>query len=242
LPDLTALPGPLLAVLAAVVYTAGMAVAWKITHYDYEAEAARLIRSIIPVLVVLVALMLLTIRLTGLDVFGAPVWNWKVLVGFAPPVIAVAGLIVAVARRKDADWRLVAGVLLGTLLVGIGEEAAYRGIAFNGLAEHFSVPLAVLLSSVLFGLLHSVNVLAGLSRAAVVRQIVTTTLLGALIAWVYVFSGRNLVLVMAWHFLYDFSLIAAPPVSGKPNRIAVVGALAGLAALVVLSVAGVLAY
>jgi hypothetical protein len=71
---------------------------------------------------------------------------------------------------------------------------------------------------------------------------VMSTLIGALIAWVYVFSGRNLVLVMAWHFLYDFAQIAAPPISGKPNRIAAAGALAGLAALVVLSVAGVLAY
>ena len=163
--------------------------------------------------------------------------------GWFRPLVALAGVGDAVIHRQAAvDWRLIASLVLGTMLVGIGEEAAFRGLAFNGLAEQFSVPIAVVLSSVLFGFLHSVNVLAGVKPAAAAVQVAYTAILGMLIAWLYVLSGRNLVLVMVWHFVWDFAQMSTPVISGKPNRFALIGALAAVVALVVLSVVGFTTY
>ena len=136
-----AISGPLLAVLAAVIYTSGMAIAWRITTFDYQTQTAQLVRAITPVLVILVALMLGLIWWSGLDVMGEPTFNWWVAIGLIPPLIALAGVGDAVMHRQaTVDWRLIASLVLGTMLVGIGEEAAFRGLAFNGLAEQFSVP------------------------------------------------------------------------------------------------------
>ena len=71
---------------------------------------------------------------------------------------------------------------------------------------------------------------------------VYTAVLGMLIAWLYVLSGRNLVLVMVWHFVWDFSQMSTPVISGRPNRFALIGALAAVVALVVLSVVGFTTY
>ena len=67
-----------------------------------------------------------------------------------------------------------------------------------------------------------------------------TAIPGRLLAWAYVSGGRDLALVVAWHFVFDCAQIAAP-ISGGPNRLAGVAALTGLAALIVLGISGVIA-
>ena len=46
-----------------------------------------------------------------------------------------------------------------------------------------------------------------------------TAIPGPLLAWVSVSGGRDLALVVAWHFIFECAQIAAP-ISGGPNRLA----------------------
>jgi len=236
--------GVALAVAASVIYTAGMAIAWRRSSYSYSDETAKLVRSIIPVLAVLSALAVAAYLVAGT---GAPLqatYSWWALLGLAPATIMVAGLMIAFRSRGDleVDWPLFWGSFGGALLVGIGEEVTFRGLALGGLSQQFAIPAAVALSCVLFGLLHSVNFLAGQSAGATAAQVLVTAVLGLIFAWTYVLSGGNLVLVIVLHCLYDFSLFAAPVVWGKSNPLAVWAGACGVAVAVALTVVGLQLY
>ena len=199
-----------LAILAAVVYTALMTVNWLVTPYDYTTETAALVRASIPLLVVMVLVMLLLVRLTGVRVQGrggrldAIAWIGTILIllGSLQLVVSLLG------GTAGVDWPLVGAVLVGCLLIGFGEELAYRGLALGGLGQVVSVPVAVVLSALLFSALHSINVLAGQSVGQTGFQLFYTFFMGLALGWIYIGSGRNLVLVALLHGLWDFQGIA----------------------------------
>ena len=166
----------------------------------------------------------------------------RALVGVVPSAVLVAGLALAARSRGDVDRRLLAAVFVGAVLVGIGEEVTFSGLVLGGLAQQFSLPVAVIGSSILFGLMHSVNVLAGAPVKAMVAQVVLAAILGTVLGWTYLLSGGSLVLLAAIHCLHDFSLFAAPLLSGKPNQLAATGVLLGLLAAAVLMIVGVGAF
>lgn len=206
--------GPLrgwaLALVAAAIYTAGMAVTWVLTDYSYIDEIAQLVRQCIPYLAILVVLMLLLIRFTRTRVQGTG-WPWHPVawVGSILMAIGISQVVLTplVGGTSGTDFGLLAAVFVGTMLVGLGEEAAYRGLVLNGLGQVVRTPVAVLVSSVLFGLLHSVNVLADVPVASMVVQVILTTFVGLALGWIYIFSNRNLVLVAVLHGLWDFAVI-----------------------------------
>lgn len=221
--------GPVLALIASLVYTAGMAAIWVFNEESYATDTARLLRASIPGLVLLNLLMFALARWRRVSLNGDRRFRtrllWIPLIGMAVFVLALVSQIVT---HVDAiDWGLLAAVALGTLLVGFGEETAFRGIALTGLAERFPVWAAVVLSSVLFGLLHAVNGLADAQN--VPYQVVQTAFVGLVFGWIYVLSGRNLVLVATLHFLWDFVLIGQQAVDadllGLPASLASIGAL-----------------
>lgn len=80
-----------------------------------------------------------------------------------------------------------------SLAAGVGEEVAYRGYALGVLVPVIGAPVAVAVTSVVFGLMHLYQ-----GRLGVVR----TTLMGAMMAWGFLASG-SLLPVMAAHVLID---------------------------------------
>lgn len=146
----------------------------------------------------------------------------------------VFGALLVLGDGTNATTVLI--VLATTLLVGIGEETAFRGLVLNSLASRMPVVGAVGLSGALFGLLHAVNVIIAPVESTLV-QIVVTTMLGITLGFVYVASGGNLVLVIVSHWLYDFSLIA--PV--QPNPFAIAGPLLVVSFVIALAV-GIVKY
>ena len=88
------------------------------------------------------------------------------------------------------------GLLVIASMAGIGEECLFRGVLQPELAGWLGVPMAVVVTSTLFGLAHSITptyaVVAGLIGAY----------LGALAA----LTGNLLVPVIA-HALYDFAAL-----------------------------------
>jgi len=103
----------------------------------------------------------------------------------------------------------VRGNLLALLFVlfvvwttaAFGEEMIFRGFFLNRLQElgakkPFSLGLAILLSSVFFGLGHSYQGLAG---------VILTTIVGLIFCLFYLLSGKNLWVTILIHGLYDTS-------------------------------------
>lgn len=212
----TSRPTPvLLALTTSVFYTAGMGAVWQFAEHDYS-QTALLLRDVILALAVLVVLTLGLAWWSRLRIHRSNRLGRYGVLAVLPVLLALA-TFVASAQSGVPDAGLILIVLVGTLLVGIGEETAYRGIVLNALAARMSLPWAVVISSVLFGLMHSVNVILQ-PVGSTIGQVITTSLIGLYLGFTYVLSGGNLVLVVVLHWLWDFALIAgevtAEPVTG----------------------------
>lgn len=93
--------------------------------------------------------------------------------------------------------------LVGTLLVGFGEESLFRRILLPHFLKTHSVHKAVIFSAITFGLFHSINVFAGSNPIAVLGQVATTSLFGLYYGYLYLFTRK-----IAWsaidHGFWDY--------------------------------------
>jgi membrane protease YdiL (CAAX protease family) len=93
-------------------------------------------------------------------------------------------------------------VFIITLMVGFVEEAFFRGLMLNALKAH-GLWKAAIITSLLFGLTHALNTLAGKSVAEDVAQIFYAVAIGFAYAALVLKKGILWPLVIA-HFLIDF--------------------------------------
>ena len=91
--------------------------------------------------------------------------------------------------RSERNW-FVFGL---STSAGICEELLFRGFLLAYLSNYMSMPIAVLLSSLLFGLGHLYQGWQGVLRTAV---------MGLIFAGIYLWSG-SLFIVIALHFAVD---------------------------------------
>lgn len=83
-------------------------------------------------------------------------------------------------------------LFLLSVFAGAGEELLFRGAVQGWLAEHTNTPVALMVASVLFGLVHYASF----------TYFVVATVLGFVLGLAYALSD-SLVLVMVWHSVYD---------------------------------------
>lgn len=137
-------------------------------------------------------------------------WSYEAVVAgvlAALPMLVLLGVIVRwpvgpLRRVRDYFADELAPALhgcewpdLGVLSVaaGVGEEMLFRGVIQGALGRWLGVAPAIVLASLLFGLLHPVSV----------AYVVVAAVLGAYLGTVWVVSG-NLLTVIVAHALYDF--------------------------------------
>lgn len=87
-------------------------------------------------------------------------------------------------------------LLLISLLAGVGEEALFRGVLQPLLADYIGLPLALILVSLLFGLLHCISL----------PYVVFASVLGAAFGALYAGTG-NILVPAAAHTSYDFAAL-----------------------------------
>ncbi|MGY6554262.1 MAG: CPBP family intramembrane glutamic endopeptidase [Wenzhouxiangella sp.] len=87
-------------------------------------------------------------------------------------------------------------VILVSLLAGVGEELLFRGVIQGGLSGLIGPWPALILASVVFGLMHA------LTRA----YFVVATLMGLYLGLFYLWTG-NLLIPVLIHFLYDWAVL-----------------------------------
>ena len=107
------------------------------------------------------------------------------------------------------DWIGFAFYGLLCLFVGGFEEIAFRGFLFmllldRGKKNTKGAFLAIVLSSVVFGVVHSVNLLSGAGAISVILQIGYSSLIGAL-ASVMLLKTHNIWYCIVLHALYNFN-------------------------------------
>jgi uncharacterized protein len=222
---------------AAVVYMALMAAGWIVNPYDYGTVSNLFYQTPFLLLAIVYAYTLLTyyrIPVGRAGRFKAPAALWVVLLIVA---MNAASLVYALSTGFAGHRTAFAGVLVATMMVGFAEEGMYRGFLLSSLARKMSIGRALIVSSLMFGLLHGVNVLAHASVTAVLVQMAFTVFVGYALGTVYIKSGGNLVLVAVLHGLYDFAVFSADyatTTGGKP--LPLIGVLT-ISAWVVLSLA-----
>ena len=94
---------------------------------------------------------------------------------------------------------------------GIGEEVAFRAAAI-AIGMHFiksekNITLAWLVSSLIFGLSHIANAMAGAAPGVAIVQAIATIFMGIIFASLYIRSGSIVVPILA-HGLWDFIALA----------------------------------
>ncbi|MEP1214478.1 MAG: CPBP family intramembrane glutamic endopeptidase [Marinobacter sp.] len=90
---------------------------------------------------------------------------------------------------RDYSWPILVAL---SILAGVGEELLFRGAIQGWLAQHLDESLAIIVASLLFGLVHYLSL----------TYFVLATGLGLVLGTAYA-ATDSLLLVMVWHGAYD---------------------------------------
>jgi len=137
------------------------------------------------------------------------------LVGFMG--VKVFSLLIE-SNLSEEKLNLVYLVGFTTLLVGFSEELMYRGILLNELLKTYGKTKAVLISAAGFSLLHSVNIFGGLHFPQMLQQLLLTFIFGLFLALIFL-RIKNIIPLIIFHWLWDFSLISAGILKPRPHEL-----------------------
>lgn len=129
--------------------------------------------------------------------------DWRGMVWMLPNFLVMAALFAAVLRNGTVELSgLAVLVVVTTILVGFSEELMFRGVVLRGGLREAGTGRAILISAVLFSLLHSVNMLAFVPFDAMLQQMLLTFVFGLAMAC-YALRINSLVPVIVFHALWD---------------------------------------
>ena len=162
-------------------------------------------------LFVISALMFLFVWRNGLlDKYGLSGWakNSRIMLWFLPLwIIASFNLWGGIAPRYPIPGQIYA--VISMALVGFAEELIVRGFLFKAMLKDGNVKLAVIVSSVTFGMGHILNLFTGHETAETLVQVVFAVAFGFIVTMVFYKSGSLLPCILS-HSLTDmFSKFAA---------------------------------
>lgn len=100
--------------------------------------------------------------------------------------------------------------VISMLLVGLIEELIFRGFLFRALLKKDSVPAAITISAVTFGIGHLVNLLAGQGGMESLVQVLFAIAWGFLFTFVFYTSGSLWVCIVVHGLVDVFSKFAVP--------------------------------
>lgn len=147
-----------------------------------------------------------------------PLLRWRGI-GFNPPragtlkrvwfpALYVVGFVGLLGVTGFPPLRTTMILFANTMLVGVSEELAARGILYRGLRDRLTLWPAAILSSLLFGAVHVVNGFSTGDFASAGVQAITAFMTGMAFLGIRVRTG-SLYPAMILHGLWDFVLITA---------------------------------
>ncbi|MGF0118155.1 CPBP family intramembrane glutamic endopeptidase [Promicromonospora sp. Marseille-Q5078] len=153
--------------------------------------------------------------------------KWTII---APALLAAA----LVGNVAGTEWAsvgpdfILAALALG-VFVGFNEELTSRGLLLVGLRSRTREVWVALISSLLFGLMHGINIFLGQSLGETLPQIGQAFLHGLLFYILRRVTG-SLISAMLLHGAWDFSVFSIQVTDGS-NPLAALPLLAGVVAL-----------
>lgn len=160
--------------------------------------------------------MVINLGYRVLDPFKKPFFK-GLLISIPAFVIAINNFPFSAVIKGDAritgEWWAVLLLFIECLCVGFFEEMAFRGVVFLSLLKRKPksmgwAALSVILSSVIFGLVHMINLFES-SPGAVFLQIGYSALIGAMCSVVLV-KTSNIWLCVLIHGIYNFAGAVVP--------------------------------
>ena len=158
----------------------------------------------------------------GLTVIAAlliTVMGWWKVVGFRSPdkpsdllyfIVPFFPIVINLIPGVEVTSLLLLTEILSiTLMVGFAEETIFRGLMLNALKAH-GFWRAAIITSLLFGLTHAMNVLTGKSIAEDAAQVFYAVAIGFAFAALVLKKGILWPLVLA-HFLINFTSFIQTP-------------------------------
>lgn len=164
-----------------------LSVAWKLKFFDQTFFSKRNLKTgvflSIPMLII------------------AVLWN------ILPPVLYNDSSLFRV------DVCLIIVAFINTLAIGFTEEILFRGLIFRNFLRRYGMTkkgiyLSIIISSIIFGLVHALNGISS-SPDAVIQQVIYATAMGVICALFYLITGNLLVPVLC-HGLFDFTDYVIP--------------------------------
>lgn len=119
---------------------------------------------------------------------------------FAPPAITV--ILVLATTGVSSTGTIGAAYLVLAIAVAINEETWFRGIVL-AVMRPAGIRTALIVSSVLFGVLHLANLAGGADLGAALLQVAFAVIFGLVAAELAIVTG-SLWPAVAWHAAWDF--------------------------------------
>lgn len=178
----------------------------NITYYKYGTE---LLLEIIYAALVLIVMLLFK----NSYVFTAKKQKFvkSITLGFPMLIIAAISLLGSLSSLDGFNFGNFINLLLLTIFIGIAEEFLCRGWLQNEFIERYGdtkkhIVLSLLFSSLIFGLIHFSNMLAGQDLFTTIVQVIQATSAGLLLGSIY-YKTKNIWAVIFLHSIYDFCLM-----------------------------------
>ena len=105
-------------------------------------------------------------------------------------------------------------IALNTALIGLSEEWMFRGVLFQGLRSRLAMWPAILLTSLLFGAVHVLNVITTGQLLEAVVQSVAAFMSGMVLLALLIRTG-SIWVPIAYHALWDFGTFVTSATSPK---------------------------
>jgi len=194
------------AILAAAGYIAIMAVGMFTAGHVFGLEYGNpeIVRVLVFVEVILsVYAFVMARRIFGHWHCGCSPIDWSGMWWLVPNFLIIAALfVVALSTDTVGLSGLVLVIIVTMVLVGFSEELMFRGIVLQGGLREVSKGKAILVSAVMFSLLHSVNVLAFVPLDGMLEQLGLTFVFGLAMAC-FALRINSIVPLMLFHALWD---------------------------------------
>lgn len=132
-------------------------------------------------------------------------WAWVLMVAIALGYSAYTVRAVTVVRENLSTWSWLKLIgVWAAICTGIVEEVVFRQMLMDGLmGAGAAVPVQVGVSALLFGLAHASWALLGGQWRLALPVVVATTVLGALLAVLYIVAGRSTLPSISAHILIN---------------------------------------
>jgi membrane protease YdiL (CAAX protease family) len=180
--------------------------------------------SLLPVQIVLLLLCAVAVRPYGWRAIGFGPLRTAGVIWLLPAIALMVLMLGAVLPHLGATKIRVGTMLLIVavpLLIGLTEEVMFRGVLLRAAMARLPLFHAMLLSAVLFALMHGIIGIGGQPGLITVQQIAFAFLVGIFLAPIAIATG-TLWVVIIWHAVWDM-LVYASQIAGIVHHYVLIG-------------------